>query len=272
MAEINGGGSIDGVTFESLGLLLTKVDIPLLPTTRQIEEEIPGRDGTIDLETRFGSRQIELTFQVVGTDEAGYHAKLSSIASLFNPLKGVQELKLERTSKRYLVKFNGSIPIERIAQIGEFTVPLKMFNPFPQSVTNAQSTYDLGDGYSLGMGLDLEAETYSFNVTASPTSFIVEHEGNATAKPIIKITGSGSSITISNDTTLESLTYSGALVTGDVLEIDSERMTIELNGVNDFKNFSGVFPNLASGNNTFTITSTSPNFTIEYIFRHTYLY
>jgi len=62
--DTSGGGNIGGKSFASLGLLLTKADVPLLPSVRQVEEQIPGHNGTIDLETNFGARQIELTFDV----------------------------------------------------------------------------------------------------------------------------------------------------------------------------------------------------------------
>lgn len=272
--DLSGGGNIGGNSFASLGLLLTKASIPLLPQTRQIEEEIPGRDGSIDLQTNYGPRQIELTFEFIEKEEVAYQNNLTKVAGAFNPLKGEQVLVLERNpGKQYRVKFNGSIPIEKLAQIGTFTVPLKAFNPFPESYLKSDEPLDLGDGATLGMGYELgDGESTTYSVTASPTTYTVEHLGNHVAKPVITITGTGSNITVTNDTTSEGFTWSGTLGSNDTLVVDCENITIKLNGNNAFANFSGDYLTLAEGDNVFTVTATSPYLTIDYDYRHVYLY
>ncbi len=274
--DTSGGGNIGGKSFASLGLLLTKADVPLLPSVRQVEEQIPGHNGTIDLETNFGARQIELTFDFFAATEGEYQTKLAEVAGAFNPLKGQQTLVLDRSpGKQYSVKFNGNIPIEKLATIGEFTVPLKAFDPMPESVIDSLNDPDLSDGITLGMGYDVNEEPTRYSVTSSTETFSVDHNGNADVYPLIRITGTSGTeadLTIANDTTSEAMQISAALADGDVLEIDCNAKTVRSNDGNIFDKFSGVYPKLVEGANSFTVTADIPDLTIEFIFRHRYLY
>ncbi|NBI30771.1 phage tail domain-containing protein [Chengkuizengella marina] len=271
--DLRGGGNIGGTSFESLGLLLTKADIPLLPTTRQIEEEIPGYDGILDLGTEFGARMIELTFNMMESDEVTFQSKLSAIASMFNPRKGIQPLVLNRSSgKQYFVKFNGTIPIERVAQFGTFTVPLKAFDPFAYSVTDTSEPLQFGQGYTFGQGLRA-GSPYSFSITNEVTNFNVYHAGNMEVKPLIRISGKGSNIVMTNDTTQEGFSLLDlSLNSDDVLEMDCATSRILLNGSNALYAFTGMFPKLAEGDNAFEFTASTPNMTIDFVFKHRYLY
>lgn len=269
----NGGATIGGVTFTSLGLIVLKTNIPLMPETRQVEEEIPGKDGSIDMETTFGPRVIEIDVQLTVTDgEQAYQIALQNIAKTFNPRKGVQSLILDRmTGKRWLVKYNGTIPIEKIAQIGVFTIPFKAFYPFAESVNVSTAPLTLDDGYVIGMGLRLD-DTYTHTVNTSPKTVSVYHAGTYDVKPIIRITGAGTNISVTNDTTAEGLTWTGTLGAADVLEIDCTKCTVTKNGVNAYSGFSGTFPKLTEGDNSITIAGTSLNCGVSFVFRHTYLY
>ncbi|WP_409346766.1 phage tail family protein [Paenibacillus sp. MBLB4367] len=273
---VNGGGRFGGTAFSDVGLLLTKADVPLLPETKQFEDDIPGMDGMLDLGMEYGPRPINLTFQVLAKNGEGeYQTKLQQIAKMFAPHRGAQPLILERApGKQWLAKYNGTMSIERIAQLGEFTLPLKAHYPFASSVPDNQQPLRLGLGYVIGMGyhLGMGPTGYSFPVTTSPRAFSVYHAGTYFAKPIIRITGTGSNISIANDTTAEAMMFNGALSGGDTLEIDCSRQRITKNGVNAFAGFSGVYPRLAEGNNNFTITATAANLTVVFIFRHTYLF
>ncbi|MDP5274357.1 phage tail domain-containing protein [Chengkuizengella axinellae] len=268
----NGGGTIGGVPFKNLGLKLTKANIPLLPEIKSTEEEIPGLEGVIDLETKYGARLIELTFILVETDEVLYQVALQNIAKVMNIKIGLQPLVLDRAGgKRWMVKVNGNIPIEKLAQMGEFTVPFKAPFPFAESVTDTMEEIDLNDGYMLGMNyrLDMSPESYIFDVIDSNT-FDVFHAGNHEVDPVIKISGTGSEITLTNDTTAQGLHWSGTL--NGTLEIDCKKKRIKFNDQNAFYDFSGTYPKLIEGDNSITITGTSLNCEVSFIFRHTYLY
>ena len=268
----NGGGMIGGVTFKSLGLMLTKASIPIMPDIRQTEEEIPGRDGVLDLGTRFGARMIELTFQVIADTETAYQTALQQIAAVFSPHRGQQILILDRMSgKQWKVKVSGSIPVEKLLQIGEFTVQLKAHEPFAESVIDSTQALKLGMGLTLGQGFKLGQGKEIYTVTASPTTITVTNRGTYYAQPLITLKGAGTNPQIENLTTGELMSWTGSLANG-TLALDCDKQTAELNGINAFPGFAGTFIKLAPGENTIKITAAGANLTASFLFRHTYIY
>lgn len=269
--DLSGGGNIDGKSFASLGLLLTKSDIPILPDVRRVEEEIPGRDGILDLETRFGARPIELTFELVEDFEVDYQLRLSEIASIFNPISGEKILVLERMpAKQWRVKYNGTISVEKLATLGTFTAPFKAYNPFAESVVMASEPLDLGEGLTLGLGYELDGIETSFSVTASPTTFSVTNLGTYEVFPITTLEGTCDDITITNTTTGEQFSINTPISGTTIIDTDIE--SIRQNGLNIFHYFSGDFTKLVSGENSFTVTGTNVDLTITFDYRHVYLY
>lgn len=270
----NGGATFGGVSYASIGLLLLKENISLLPETIQTEEELDGLDGSIDIEVRYAPRLIEHEVMLLAADEAEYQMRLQQIAKLLNARTGVKPLIRDRmTGKRFMAKYNGRIPIEKIASLGQFTIPYKAFFPFSESVSDSASTFAYGQGYSYGMGLRY-GDAYSFEVSASPANISVYHAGTYEAFPVILLAGSGSNITIANETTGESLTINQTMTGSDVMEIDCAPLeqTVRKNGVSSFNGVSGKFPRLVEGDNNITITGTGLDLTVSFIFRHTYLY
>jgi predicted phage tail component-like protein len=271
----NGGATFGGVAFSSLGLLVTKANIPILPETRQTEEEIPGLDGTIDQNTEYGTRTIELEVMMLASNETEFQIRLQQIAKVFNARAGVKPLILDRmTGKRWMCKYNGQLPLDKIASLGTFTLPFKAFFPFSESVLDTSTPIAYGQGYTYGMGFRYGGSNYSFPVTSSPKTFTVYHAGTYEAYPVIRLTGSASNITIRNDTTGEQCTLAVTMAAGDVVEVRCAPLeqSVTKNGVDITRVHSGVFPRLVEGDNSITITATVPNLTVAFIFRHTYLY
>jgi phage-related protein len=270
----NGGATFGGVSYASVGLLLLKENISLLPETVQTEEELDGLDGSIDIEVRYAPRLIEHEVMLLAVDEAEYQTRLQQIAKLLNARTGVKPLIRDRmTGKRWMAKYNGRIPIEKIASLGQFTIPYKAFCPFAESVTDSTTPLAYGQGYSYGMGLRYGGPAV-FPVAASPTSLIVYQAGTHEAYPVIRLAGSGSNITISNTTTGETLTINQTISGSDVIEINCAPLeqAVRKNGNSSLNGVSGKFPRLAEGDNSITISGTGLDMTVSFIFRHTYLY
>jgi phage-related protein len=271
--DVSGGANIGGYSFASLGMKLLSSNIPILPEARQQEDEIPGMDGSLDLGTEYGPRQIELNVFVGSISKIELHSKLAKIASIFSPKRGIQPLVIfPQTGKLFNVKFNGSLPLEKIgAMNGKFTIPLKAFDPIAYSVTDTSEPLKLGQGYTLGQGLRL-GDNYTFEAKQSVTTFSVYHAGTHEAKSLIRITGTGNNLILTNDSTKEGMNIDLSLIQGDILEIDCKLNRITINGSNAFYAFSGVYPKLIEGENIFTVSASNPNLQIEFIFRHAYLY
>ena len=117
--------------------------------------------------------------------------------------------------------------------------------------------------------------TSTTTTSADPANLDFENIGTIEAMPIISMQftadDSITAFTVTNTDTGESITYTGALVNTDVLKIDGEAMTIELNDVE--VDYSGTFPDLAVGVSTlsFILTGTSYSADITVKFKPRYL-
>lgn len=100
--------------------------------------------------------------------------------------------------------------------------------------------------------------------TASPTVYEIEETGTAPTDSrwtfSITTAGTCSEITLENDTTGEAITVAAAFVDGDTLSINGEEKTVLLNG--SPIDYTGVFPTLAAGENSFSLQPNGTGFSI----------
>ena len=86
---------------------------------------------------------------------------------------------------------------------------------------------------------------HSESISSSPDTFTISTiGGNTFSRPIITVTNDGSNISslqLENRTTGQLWAYSGTIVTGQSLVIDTDLLTVENNDVDDIANFSGDF-------------------------------
>ena len=273
-----GGAMYDGVAFSDVGLLVTKVNIPLLPEVTVTEEDIDGYDGTVDVDEQYGPRPIELTVALITESEAEYQARLQQIAALFNLKKRARPLVLSRApGKRWICGYNGRIPIEKVATIGEFTIPLKAYMPFAESITSSTEPLRLGQGYMLGQGLYLTDSSATYEIKASPTTITVANMGTYKAYPklVVKAVAAVTKLAIENLTTGEKLTVMTTIAAGSELVIDCTPLAqvCHLNGSLSLGLIDGNFIRLDPGDNELLITADSAiDITLDVEFRHIYLY
>lgn len=76
---------------------------------------------------------------------------------------------------------------------------------------------------------------------SNDASQTVVNAGNEDTEPVFRCYGAGTSFTIENTTTSESLTITYTLVAGDFIEVDCKNRTVKLNGITD------VFSSLTAG-------------------------
>ncbi len=117
-------------------------------------------------------------------------------------------------------------------------------------------------------------------VDESPEAFTVSNGGDAEVFPIITWTAGAaanfSKVRIANaEDGAKYFEYEPAanITVGQVIEIDCQEGTVELDGSSDISHFSGSFIKLASGTNnlTVTLTGTSGTNVCAFVFRKKYL-
>lgn len=105
-----------------------------------------------------------------------------------------------------------------------------------------------------------------YAITASPTSFIASNGGSANADALIYMNvvtaGTLSQVVIENVTNGDKITIAATFNNGDLITIDGEQKTVQINGV--AVDYTGVIPRLKPGNNTLTVTSTGSGYSISF--------
>lgn len=261
-------GGID--TFSSLGLGLKRRDIPVLPETREYNQTIAGMDGEIDFGVEYGSRVIEHECVLMADNPTtDYHAKLARIAQIFNARNGEVILTYsDIPDRRYIARYAGTMNIEKIIFDGNLSIPMKMHNPYPESLRDTVLR-EYGQGLEYGQGYEYSA--YSILVNSSGQSFQIDNRGTTDAFPLLRITGSCTNLSLSDG---ENTFTFGGVMNNAILAVDCglRKKTIKLNNQNAFSQSNGVFFVLKPGITNFTASGINPNFSIEFIFRHQFLY
>lgn len=164
--------TVNGVSFSSLGLGVKRADISVLPPTRDHTVEIAERDGELDFGSDYGPRIINIECILMADDPViDYHRKVAKLATIFNAKRGDLIFTFSfRPGLRYVGRYAGTMPIEKIIFDGNLTIPIRMNDPFPEG----------------------EEKVFETTITSSPRSILIESEGDEPASPVITLTNTGS--------------------------------------------------------------------------------
>jgi phage-related protein len=193
--------------------------LELLPGTRDMSDEIPGRHGEIDFGSEYQARTCE--FHVATQDGLTSQQKEQlkrTIAMYLNPIVGTKKLVfLIDIDKQYNVKLSGKIEPTEYADWFEFNIPLKMANPIIEST-----------------------EEHSFS-----GSGVLTNAGNFETGLIIEISGPVTNPSISIG--IETLSYTGTIAAGEILTIDTDAQTAKIGSTNALGSYNGGFPIIQPG-------------------------
>lgn len=217
----------DGI-LQPLGILVLRDSrFEILPGIREYTEEIPGVDGEFDFGFDFRHKTLELVC-AIEVEPAERPAKLREIANYLNPRKGIQTLTFaDDPGKVYYVRYAGKMPLEKYASWIQFPIQFKLFTS-----TNGDKTSPY---YYNAIQSELVGSGTAVNNGNEETPFTLTIQGPVT-NPSVTVAG-------------YAMTYTGTIETASVLIIDTEKMTVTLNGTNATPNYNGVFPKLQLGDN-----------------------
>ena len=222
--------------------LLIKSEETLLPPTRDRTITMPGRHGSLRMLPDLGERHIifECWLEVPAIDAGQRQERLRAIAAWLNPLRGLQRLVFDHDTTRYysaVVTATQGINSSIAGWQGMFSVEFVCPDPFYYAVTPDTVT-----------------------MLTSPLSHT--QRGTAPADPLLRLQGAstgagGQQISIVIDA--QTVTYRGALSSGDWLEIDCLNKTVtRVVGASRIRAIQHmekpVFPQLAPGMNSIAVT------------------
>lgn len=173
---INGGFVLGGTPAKELGIIMTGLSKrPLLPSTVDRTLNVPGRNGQLDFGADMGARSFELDCTLIEQTAEVLQQAVSVLATYLTDQYGrprTMRLVLDYQPDRfYIVRYSGSLPIQRIIGFGRFTLPLVAFDPH-------------------GYAVDDSARTD--NITTSPWETMLQANGTVITPTLIELVNEGS--------------------------------------------------------------------------------
>jgi hypothetical protein len=207
--------------------------------------EVPRREGTKIPNIRIASKSLSTEGMIVGATVTAKRTSVDALMKALNsyilkPNGDVDYKNLYLYDDRYYKCFVEAADPEELASARVSKINLKFTIPEP-------FMYDVN-------------KTLSKTTITGTTAFTVTNTGSAIAHPQIWIyntTSNISSLTIENLTTGQKFNYSGSLVMGTWMLIDTETLEVENDGVSDLANANvtnEIGITLVPGANAFKVT------------------
>lgn len=239
------------------------------PSTRPVIEDIPARDGSIYITSRFGRRR--LSWSGVVTDDNVFTKRRSALASMNQG--GLKTLKFTTYDD---IELQAQIEVLNIVmpythRVSEFLVEVVApdYRFYSQALVSSSTGVTSTGG---GMPVPAAIPAPIGGTTTAPLS--VTNSGTTTTYPIITITGPGTNFSVSNIDTGETFQLNLTLTSGESVVIDTLARTAYKGNQNVFGSFVGDWLSLQTGVNRITFnaqTGSTGSTQVSIQHRHAYL-
>lgn len=252
----------DGYGLQNSSIITSEIDYGTAPQRDFEVEDYPRARGQLLVDEQFRKRVITLEGHITA-------ASASALETLID------------TMKRRLSVKNGNLDLNPAGWTASRRWTATLQNP--QNLFADRKRYHITtcpfkaeflclDPY--GYDEDYTASTL-LNQTASTLSHTVTNDGSADSELIvilgINLMSGWTSLTLTNNTTGESMQITDTIAKGDIVQIDTVNKQVLLNG--SALDFDGQFINLDAGDNdiSIAISSTSHDFDVTYKHKDSYL-
>jgi predicted phage tail component-like protein len=235
-----GGFTFAGEHSSTYHVRLLKSPLSILPGTRDKIITLSGRHGALRMLPDLGERHLSLECWLEAESITELHERAERVRAWLNPLRGEQQLILDSVpEKYYMAAYAGwGMGAEIVSQQGKFALDLVCADPFSYAVVP-----------------DI--------VTVTTSSYAHNQRGSAPAEPLFRLQGTslGGAQRLTVQAGTQIVSYSGALATGDWLEIDCAAKTaVRVSGQTRTRVLhlleKPIFPQLAPGFNSLVVAAT----------------
>lgn len=225
-------GGVTKTGADGLGVTVTGTDVYSAPQNKIQADTLAESDGALIVKQQYTSK----TFSVEGYLRADTIAALEALIDRFKVAMSQKnqgfDLDYAGGVRRYLASYQNMIIAKRSNTTASFSVEL--LSP---------------DG--MGWDVDSTALIEPTGLTSSNVTLPIDVGGSYMAEPIIQVAlntvtgGTNRTVSISNATTLRGMAITRDWAAGDMLEINSLKKTVYVNGI--VQEFTGQFPSFAPG-------------------------
>lgn len=262
------GFTFNGKHSDELRIAVKTKSIPFIPSKRQTEIEVQGRDGVHIFEDGFNNIQVKVSCVITGETILDRRKTARQISSWLTST-GSLIFDYEPDVIYHVVKTINGID----ATPGGYQLPMDEFDilfeckPYQkQTYYNDNLTFEDVDSAWKYANIPWNGYERTFTNVVHNQTITIVNAGTYKCLPIIKLTGTASTVTIGG--------FTFTNLSGTVY-IDCENQIVySLSGntkTNKIKSFSGDFPELVPGNNNFLVTGTITSLTVEFDYKNTYL-
>ncbi|PEM49104.1 distal tail protein Dit [Bacillus wiedmannii] len=265
--------TIAGKRLSQLNLaLLPGYQHPASPPIRDYTVSIPGRPGAY----YFGSDTDPLQFNlplIIKPQKDRYSlatAIRKMVAVFIDPYGRPKTVKLifdYEPDKYYLVRYSGSIPIDRYFSMGKFELPLIAYDPHAYSIIESTEEVMWGDDIPFMSDILFGGNDSSYVVT-EPQNLSVKNAGTKVSRPVVEISGSATSLTLN----MNGEVFSFGTFTDSTFVIDAEKYAVIKDGKNFLFQLKGNLEklDLKPGANVVQIGGSNLNINIAFKYRAKY--
>jgi len=199
------------------------------PTPEHHRQDISGQNGIVTLGSNLGSRTLTVVFFISAVDKYDFYLVRNEVFKVFNGLKFLYIVDEREPGKRWKIKLDTNYTMERLTAVhAKFEMTFVSDSPFAESIgtTADPLTFD-AEVWQIGQGLLAEDDIV---YTQTANSFQIYNPGDETVDPrnihtplTIEVTAASTAasatLTLTNTTTGDVWTYTGATTAGQVIQL-----------------------------------------------------
>ncbi|OZQ95851.1 hypothetical protein CA598_08460 [Paenibacillus sp. VTT E-133291] len=253
---------------QELGLqTLRESQRPILPPTVDRTYTVPYMHGAYDFGADMGPRPLPLECAFMERNAYQLQRRVSALAAHLVDGDGrprtLPLIFANQPDRQYMVRLSGQLPIDRMAGLGEFSLPLVAYDPFSYS-TYESDDINVDTPVLVDTPISVDA-AYNYALTG-PTTLAIDNFGGLNVKPVIELVGSFTSLslTVGGVVTTYSVAMSGTLV------LDFQRSTARIGSTNALLNTNARFGTLPPGISAVSVAGTGINIAMAIKFRAKY--
>ncbi|MED3974617.1 phage tail family protein [Priestia megaterium] len=215
------------IDLDSLNVVTTNFILDS-PSPNHERQETSGQHGTVTLGTTLGARAMSVTFHIRAEDAYDFPLIRNELFNKLNGLEFVYLVDKREPGKRWKVKVESNYDTAPTAMVfAAFDISFTSDSPFSESIGSTTDPFTFDSNlWQIGQGLVGDNLTYS----TTEKNFQIYNAGNVTIDPrfihtplTIEVTcaQTSTSITLSltNNTTGETWSYTGATTAGQVIQL-----------------------------------------------------